>query len=50
MALINCDFFSDVLEVGTSMTVVLPQATEEQLCRDAERAASMVMDTLLSQH
>lgn len=31
MALINCDFFSDVLEVGTSMTVVLPQATEEQI-------------------
>lgn len=31
MALINCDFFSDVLEVGTSMTVVLPQSTEEQI-------------------
>jgi len=31
MALITCDFFSDVLEVGTSMTVVLPQPTEEQI-------------------
>ncbi len=31
MALISCDFFSDVLEVGTSMTVVLPQATESQI-------------------
>jgi len=31
MALITCDFFSEALEVGTSMTVVLPQATEEQI-------------------
>jgi putative tributyrin esterase len=31
MALVRCDFFSDVLEVGTSMTVVLPQASEEQI-------------------
>ena len=31
MALINCDFFSDALEVGTSMTVILPQTTEEQI-------------------
>jgi putative tributyrin esterase len=31
MALINCDFFSDVLEVGCSMTVVLPQPTKEQI-------------------
>ncbi len=31
MALLRCDFFSDVLEVGTSMTVLLPQATEEQI-------------------
>jgi S-formylglutathione hydrolase FrmB len=31
VALITCDFFSDVLEVGTSMTVVLPQSTEEQI-------------------
>jgi putative tributyrin esterase len=31
MALITCDFFSEALEVGTSMTVVLPQATAEQI-------------------
>ena len=31
MALLTCDFFSDALEVGTSMTVVLPQQTEEQI-------------------
>ena len=31
MAAIRCDFFSEVLEVGTSMTVLLPQATEEQI-------------------
>ena len=31
MALVTCDFFSEVLEVGCSMTVVLPQPTEEQI-------------------
>jgi putative tributyrin esterase len=31
MAAIRCDFFSEVLEVGTSITVLLPQATEEQI-------------------
>lgn len=31
MALLTCDFFSEALEVGTSMTVVLPQATSEQI-------------------
>ncbi len=31
MALIRCDFFSDVLELSTSMTVILPQATNEQI-------------------
>ena len=31
MALLRCDYFSDVLEVGTSMTVVVPQDTEEQI-------------------
>jgi putative tributyrin esterase len=31
MALLRCDFFSDVLEVGTSMTVLLPQASEAQV-------------------
>ena len=31
MALLTCDFFSEALQVGTSMTVLLPQATEEQI-------------------
>ncbi|MGN6303092.1 MAG: alpha/beta hydrolase [Angustibacter sp.] len=31
MALVRCDYFSDVLEMGTSMTVLLPQATTAQI-------------------
>jgi len=31
MALIRCDFFSEALGVSTSMTVILPQATETQI-------------------
>jgi S-formylglutathione hydrolase FrmB len=31
MALLTCDFFSDALQVGTSMTVILPQRTEAQI-------------------
>lgn len=31
MALIRCDFFSDVLELSTSMTVILPQSTQAQI-------------------
>jgi putative tributyrin esterase len=31
MALLTCNFVSDALQVGTSMTVVLPQQTEEQI-------------------
>jgi len=31
MALLRCDFFSDVLELSTSMTVILPQATSAQI-------------------
>ena len=31
MALLTCDFFSEALERGTSMTVVLPQPTQEQI-------------------
>lgn len=31
MALVRCDFFSDVLELSTSMTVILPQATSAQI-------------------
>ena len=31
MALLTCDVFSESLEVGTSLTVVLPQTTSEQI-------------------
>lgn len=31
MALLSCDFFSEALEVGVSVTVVLPQATQAQI-------------------
>jgi putative tributyrin esterase len=31
MALLQCNFFSDVLQMGTSMTVLLPQATSAQV-------------------
>jgi len=31
VALIRCDFFSDVLELSTSMTVILPEATSTQI-------------------
>jgi putative tributyrin esterase len=31
MALLTCDFFSESLMVGTSITVVLPQQSEEQI-------------------
>jgi len=31
MASMRCDFFSDVLGLSTSMTVILPQATREQI-------------------
>jgi putative tributyrin esterase len=31
MARLTCDFFSESLMVGTSLTLVLPQATEEQI-------------------
>jgi putative tributyrin esterase len=31
MALIRCDFYSEVLELSTAMTVILPQATSTQI-------------------
>jgi S-formylglutathione hydrolase FrmB len=48
MAHITCDFFSDSLEVGTTMTVLLPQATESQIgvsggASDAERSGFPVL-------
>jgi putative tributyrin esterase len=31
MAVLQCDFYSETLEVGTSMTVILPQEVESQI-------------------
>lgn len=31
MAFLTCDFFSETLEVGTTISVILPQATDEQI-------------------
>lgn len=31
MALLRCEFFSDALEISTSMTVILPQTTHGQI-------------------
>jgi putative tributyrin esterase len=39
VAFLTCDFFSEVLEVGTSITVVLPQPTEDQIGVTAGAAA-----------
>ena len=39
MALLTCDFFSEALEVGTSMTVVLPQPTEGRSASSRRRRA-----------
>lgn len=36
MALVTCNFFSDALEVGCTMNVVLPQPTEEQIGVDGD--------------
>lgn len=35
MALVTCSFFSETLEVGTTITVVLPQPTETQIGVDS---------------
>jgi putative tributyrin esterase len=45
MALVTCDFFSDALEVGCSMTVVLPQPTEEQIGVDGAGHGSGIPTT-----
>ncbi len=44
MALLTCDFFSEALEVGTSVTVVLPQPTEGQV--GVENSDSAMRPTL----
>jgi S-formylglutathione hydrolase FrmB len=50
MALVTCDFFSDALEVGTSVTLVLPQATESQIGVDASAAGGGEMPVLYLLH
>jgi S-formylglutathione hydrolase FrmB len=50
MAQVTCDFFSDVLEVGTSVTVVLPQATEAQIGVAAPTAGSADLPVLYLLH
>jgi putative tributyrin esterase len=42
MAVLRCDYFSEALEMGTSMTVLLPQATEEQVGVSTDHAAGTV--------
>jgi putative tributyrin esterase len=41
MAVIRCDFFSESLELGTSMTVLLPQAATGRIGADAAVAAAV---------
>ena len=50
MALVDCDFFSESLEVGTSVTVVLPQETEAQIGVDATARTSAEMPVLYLLH
>lgn len=49
MALLRCDFYSDVLELSTSMTVILPQATSTQIGLSGS-AASGAFPTLYLLH
>src|ERR1700754_3041380 len=49
MALLRCDFFSDVLGVSTSMTVILPQQTTTQIGRTGQ-ATSGAFRTLYLLH
>ncbi|WP_409303855.1 alpha/beta hydrolase [Peribacillus sp. SCS-155] len=39
MALIHCDFFSEILNVSTSMTVILPQNTTAQIGMDNKKSS-----------
>lgn len=47
MALIKCDFYSDVLQLSTSMTVILPQQTKTQIGMDNNRAGSKLKTLFL---
>ena len=50
MALVDCDFFSESLEVGTSVTVVLPQQTEAQIGVAAAERTDAEMPVLYLLH
>jgi len=50
MALVDCDFFSESLEVGASVTVVLPQETEAQVGVDAPARSSGELPVLYLLH
>ena len=55
MAQLTCDFFSDALQVGTSVTVVLPQVTESQVgvtrgVRDGEPPVLYLLHGLSDDH
>jgi putative tributyrin esterase len=50
VALIRCDFFSDVLELSTSMTVILPQATAGQIGMEGVASRSGRHPTLYLLH
>ena len=55
MALLNCDVFSDVLGLSTSLTVILPQATTTQIgmtgnARDADPPLLYLLHGLSDDH
>ncbi len=50
MALVDCDFYSESLEIGASVTVVLPQATETQIGVDAAAGPSGDLPVLYLLH
>ncbi|HZG78201.1 MAG TPA: alpha/beta hydrolase family protein [Paenibacillus sp.] len=50
MALLRCDFFSDALELSTSMTVILPQKTYTQIGMEGAGGARALYPTLYLLH
>ncbi|MDQ0413035.1 alpha/beta hydrolase [Mesobacillus stamsii] len=50
MALIKCDFYSDVLKLSTSMTVILPQQTNTQIGMQNTISATNKHQTLYLLH
>lgn len=50
MALLHCHFFSDVLAMSTSMTVILPQQTRRQIGMESVRKGRGLLPTLYLLH